>query len=71
MASKMRFYVQARSGDSCSPPLQLFWRLFLRRADLLKPDVMSEVILFGAGMLMFAILILILIIVLTQLSAPI
>ena len=62
---------QARSGDSCSPPLQSFGRIFLRRADLLKPDVMSEVILIGAGALVFAILVLILIVVLTQASAPI
>ena len=43
---------------------------FLRRADLLKPDVMSEVILLGAGALLFAILVLILIVVLTKGSAP-
>ena len=45
--------------------------VFLRRADLLKPDVMSEVILIGAGVLVFAILVLILIVVLTQAPAPI
>jgi hypothetical protein len=45
--------------------------VFLRRADLLKPDVMSQVILLGAGALMVAILVLILIVVLTQASAPI
>jgi hypothetical protein len=44
---------------------------FVRRDDLLKPDVMSEVILLGAGALVFAILILILIVVLTQASAPV
>ena len=44
---------------------------FVRRDDLLKPDVMSEVILLGAGALVFAILILILVVVLTQASAPI
>ena len=43
----------------------------MRRDDLLKPDVMSEVILLGAGALVFAILILILIVVLTQASAPV
>jgi hypothetical protein len=43
----------------------------VRRQDLLKPDVMSEVILLGAGVLVFAILILILIVVLTQASAPV
>jgi hypothetical protein len=42
----------------------------MRSQDLLKPDVMSEVILMGAGGLVFAILILILIVVLTQASAP-
>jgi len=42
----------------------------MRSQDLLKPDVMSEVILMGAGALVFAILILILIVVLTQASAP-
>jgi len=43
----------------------------VRRQDLLKPDVMSEVILLGAGALVFAVLILILIVVLTQASAPV
>jgi hypothetical protein len=43
----------------------------VRRADLLKPDVMSELILIGAGTLVFAILVVILIVVLTQASAPI
>jgi hypothetical protein len=42
----------------------------MRSQDLLKPDVMSEVILMGAGGLVFAVLILILIVVLTQASAP-
>jgi len=42
----------------------------MRSQDLLKPDVMSEVILMCAGGLVFAILILILIVVLTQASAP-
>jgi hypothetical protein len=42
----------------------------MRSQDLLKPDVMSEVILMGAGGLVFAILILIPIVVLTQASAP-
>ena len=45
--------------------------LFVRRDDLLKPDVMSEVILLGVGALVFAILILILVVVLTQTSAPV
>jgi hypothetical protein len=52
-----------------SPPVVS--EVFLRRADLLKPDVMSEVILIGAGALVFAILVLILVVVLTQASAPI
>jgi len=43
----------------------------VRRQDLLKPDVMSEVILLGAVALVFAVLILILIVVLTQASAPV
>jgi hypothetical protein len=43
----------------------------VRREDLLKPDVMSEVILLGAGVLVCAILILILVVVLTQVSAPV
>jgi len=43
----------------------------VRREDLLKPDVVSEVILVGAGALVFVILILILVIVLTQASAPV
>ena len=47
-----------------------FREVFLRRSDLLKPDVMSEVILLAAGALVFAILILILIVVLTKGSAP-
>ena len=51
-----------------SPPVVR--EVFLRRADLLKPDVLSEVILFGAGGLVFAILVLILIVVLTKGSAP-
>ena len=41
----------------------------MRREDLLKPDVMSEVILLGAGTLILAILILILVIAVTQSSA--
>jgi hypothetical protein len=44
--------------------------VFLRRADLLKPDAMSEVILLAAGALVFAILVLILVVVLTKGSAP-
>ena len=52
-------------------PLQSFREVFLRRADLLKPDVMSEVILLGAGALVIVILILILVVVLTRVSAPV
>ena len=43
----------------------------MRRDDLLKPDVISEVILLGAGVLVFAILILVLFIVLTNAAAPV
>jgi hypothetical protein len=52
-------------------PLQSFREVFLRRADLLKADVMSEVILVAAGALVFLILILILVAVLTHTSMPI
>ena len=38
----------------------------MRREDLLKPDVMSEVILLGFGALIFAILLLILVAAWTQ-----
>jgi hypothetical protein len=43
----------------------------MRRDDLLKPDVVSEVILLGAGALLLVILILILAAALTQASAPV
>jgi hypothetical protein len=43
----------------------------VRREDLLKPDLMSEVILLGAGTLIFVILILILVVALTQASAEV
>jgi len=43
---------------------------FVRREDLLKPDLVSEVVLLGAGALVLVILILILVVVLTQASAP-
>jgi hypothetical protein len=43
----------------------------VRRADLLKPDVMSEVILLGAAVLALVILILVLVAVLTQASASV
>jgi hypothetical protein len=41
----------------------------MRREDLLKPDSISEVILLVAGVLVFAILLLILMVALTQSSA--
>jgi len=52
-------------------PSNFSGRCFLRRDEFLKPDAMSEVILLGAGALVFAILILTLIVVLTQASAPV
>jgi len=42
----------------------------VRREDLLKPDSMSEVILLVAGVLVFVILLLILVVAVTQPSAP-
>ena len=42
----------------------------MRREDLLKPDSMSEVILLVAGVLVFVILLLILVVAVTQPSAP-
>jgi hypothetical protein len=39
-----------------------FGRCFVRREDLLKPDVMSEVIIVSAGALILAFLLLILVI---------
>ena len=42
----------------------------VRRQDLLKPDVMSEVIVVAMGAVLFAILILFLITVLTRTVAP-
>jgi hypothetical protein len=41
----------------------------VRREDLLKPDSISEVILLVAGVLVFVILLLILVVALTQPSA--
>jgi hypothetical protein len=71
MEWKVLRYIQARSGDSCLPPPPIpLEGPFLRRDDLLKADVMSEAILVGAGTLVFAMLVLVLIIVLTQVSAP-
>jgi len=60
-----------KRGDPCLPPSNLSGGGFFRREDLLKPDVVSEVILVGAGALVFVILILSLVIVLTQASAPV
>jgi hypothetical protein len=72
VASKVLCCFQARNGDSCQPPPPIFLGdAFVRRDELLKPDVLSEVILLGASALVFAILILILVVVLTQVSAPI
>ena len=65
----MRHCLQARMRGDRAPPNLRRW--LLRSDDLLKPDVMSEVILLGAGVLVFAILILILVVVLTQAAAPI
>ena len=65
----MRSCPQARSGDSCLPPPPVVRGGLLRRDDLLKPDVVSELILLGVGTLVFAILILIVVAVLTQTSA--
>ena len=42
---------------------------FVRREDLLKPDVMSEVIVLGFGALIFVILLLILVAAWTQAPA--
>ncbi len=71
MASKVRFYFRHEAVTRAHLPRHLPGRCSLRRDDLLKPDVMSEVILLGMGALVFAILILILIVVLTQASAQI
>ena len=56
----------SKCGDSCEPPLIPEGGEFVRREDLLKPDVMSEVILLGFGALIFAILLLILVAAWTQ-----
>jgi hypothetical protein len=41
-------------------------QFFVRREDLLNPDLMSEVILLAAGVLVFVILLLILVVALTH-----
>src|SRR5258708_2149537 len=38
------------------PPM---WGSFVRRSDLLKPDLLSDIVLLGAGALIFALLVLI------------
>lgn len=43
----------------------------MRSDDLLKPDVMSEALLLGAGVCLFMILILLFLLVLTHASAPV
>jgi hypothetical protein len=70
VASKERFACRHDAVTRASLPFDFSRGGFMRSQDLLKPDVMSEVILMGAGGLVFAILILILIVVLTQASAP-
>jgi hypothetical protein len=70
MATKVRYYLKARSGDSRLPPPPIPLEGALRRDDLLKPDLVSEAILLGAGALVLVV-ILILVVVLTQASAPI
>jgi len=47
------------------------WGGFVRRSDLLKPDLLSDIVLLGAGALIFALLVLIVVVALTQTSAPI
>jgi hypothetical protein len=71
LASKVRCKVRHDAVTRAHLPLQSFREVFLRRADLLKPDVVSEVILIGAGALVLLILILILFVVLTHTSMPI
>lgn len=56
---------------TCAYLPSIFPGVLLRRDELLRPDVMSELILLGAGALVLAILILTLIVVLTQASAPV
>jgi hypothetical protein len=57
---KIRENSSNRLGDLLCP---------VRREDLLKPDSMSEVILLVAGVLVFVILLLILVVAVTQPSA--
>lgn len=47
-------------------PSNFSGRCFLRRDEFLKPDAMSEVILLGAGALVLAVLMVILVVVLTK-----
>jgi hypothetical protein len=73
LASKVPSCVQARTatcGEPCHSSATL-GRWPMRSEDLLKPDVISEVILVGTGALLFVVLIVILAIVVTQPSAPV
>jgi hypothetical protein len=54
---------------SAKPPSDSLGGAFVRREDLLKPDLMSEVILAGFGALIFVILLLILVAAWTQAPA--
>ena len=54
---------------STKPPSDSLGGGFVRREDLLKPDLMSEVILLGFGALIFGILLLILVAAWTQAPA--
>src|SRR5271169_5637848 len=54
-----------KSGEACPPPSSSAEASFVRREDLLNPDLMSAVILLLAGGLVFLILLLIIVIALT------
>jgi hypothetical protein len=70
VATEVQSQIHGMIGDSCPPPLQSFQGgAFMRRDDLLKPDLMSEVILLGFGALIFVILLLILVAAWTQAPA--
>jgi hypothetical protein len=70
MASKLPTSLQARSAVTrANLLLQFFGGDLVRREDLLKPDLISEVILLVAGVLVFVILLLVLVVTLTQPSA--
>jgi hypothetical protein len=55
-----------KRGDSCQPPPPVLEAISLRREELLKTDSISEVILLAAGVLVFMILLLVLVVALTQ-----